>query len=125
MTYSRFVIAGAIIGAVALAGCSIQGSTSVECTGDPLLVVNPSSAILATGDTLTLQALLQTPSCDLIYVTADSMRWKSANPAVVAVDSLTGVVTAKANGTTMVTGTKLGTAITGSTTLQVLGGQTP
>jgi uncharacterized protein YjdB len=64
------------------------------CGNDP--GVTPSSSILSVGDTIRLRA---SPLFDCAGTGPHVARWHSSSAAVAIVDSVTGLVTARASGT--------------------------
>ena len=70
-------------------------------TGVAVVTVTPAAAALCIGDTLTFGARLLDASGD--PVTSSSVRWSSSAPALVAVDSESGLVHALAFGAAQIT----------------------
>ncbi|MDE3216991.1 MAG: Ig-like domain-containing protein [Gemmatimonadota bacterium] len=83
------------------------------------VIVLPSAALLSVGDTLRLSAILGA-HCPGGPTTAQ-WRFKSADAAIAAVDSLTGLVTAVDTGTTFVTAAAtFDSTVIGASTIRVL-----
>ena len=93
-----------------LLGACESGPVNVDRCFIRLAVIEPDPAVLRTGESVVLQATLAASrECLPPDATPASLRWSAANPAIAAVDSLTGQVTALQQGATEVL---LGTART-------------
>ena len=82
----------------AVIGCNSDGVR--ECTST-IANIKPDSAVIATGDTVTLSLLSVTGSCLPSDTKPPYLRWRLndfSDTAVVRVDSLTGLVTGVAPG---------------------------
>ncbi len=76
------------------------------------VTVSPSSAVLIAGDRLTLSSSLTNQG---------GVRWSSSNPAVASVDSMSGVVLAKSQGTaTIIATSAVDPAVKGGALITVL-----
>ena len=84
-------------------GCDAVERTSPLCLQEGLSVL-PSSATLRPEERFTFQVGGRLPlaRCDGSVVPAPSWRWTSSRPLVATIDSLTGVVTARDTGQTLV-----------------------
>jgi plastocyanin len=97
----------AIAAAAANAGCATTDTTlhnPDECN-IRIVSVTPAVATLSIGDTVTLHAsyVAGISAACIPDVPATSLRWGSTDPATVAIDSLTGTVTAHRAGSASVT----------------------
>jgi uncharacterized protein YjdB len=108
---------------IALGACSastVAPAQDTDCANmvSPAIVL-PSTATLSVGDTMRLTAILAA-HCPGGPTTAQ-WRWESGNSALASVDSLTGLVTARAAGTTTVVATAtFDSTIAGAATVRVL-----
>ncbi|MGA9836155.1 MAG: Ig-like domain-containing protein [Gemmatimonadaceae bacterium] len=117
MRMSRLIAGLVFAGA---AGCGAKTTTAAnmaENCGNSLqtAIVSPLSVTLNVGDTLRFSASM--PGC----TPAPQFRWSSSSPAVVSVDSLTGLATAHAVGTVAVTAVPtFDRTIVGASTVRVV-----
>lgn len=118
MTVRGVIVALACAGVVA---CRAKASTAppvVVCAGGLGASVSPVTATMTVGDTLRLSASIA--GC-IAGSVPNQWHWRSGDVAVASVDSLDGLVTARAAGTDVVTGVFVSDpTITVGATLRVL-----
>lgn len=84
--------------AIVLLGCIGPSEPQENCAA-PALSILPSAPVLAIGDTLTLTASYSPlPGACAPEFPTGTLRWRSTDTLVAAVDSVSGVVTARADG---------------------------
>jgi uncharacterized protein YjdB len=95
MKLRRWIARLMLAGVAACAGKATTAANGAEDCGNSLqtAIVSPASATLHVGDTLRFSAAM--PAC----TPAPQFRWSSTSPALVSVDSLSGLATARATGT--------------------------
>ena len=92
-----------------------SGSTSVSGVR-----INPSAKTMAPGDTFQLEVIVSPANA-----TDKNVTWTSNNPAVAEVDSATGLVTAKAEGSATITATTQDGGKTATCAIAVTAGTIP
>ena len=86
----------------------------VVTVGTFVVSVTPTSATFAVGATQAFSATVLTPTG---APSATPAKWATANPAIVQVDSVTGVATGRISGTTTITATAFGVAASATVTI--------
>lgn len=81
-----------LLAALGIAGCSSLGDAGAPVA---IEVITPSPALVEIGDTVTLRARVLDQAGDSIAAT---IRWRTPDTAIVAVDSVTGRFTGRAVG---------------------------
>ena len=84
--------------------------------GSYIVSVSPTSATVAVGATRAFAATVLNPGGTPSSTPA---KWATANPAIVQIDSVTGVATGRIAGTSSITATALGVAATAAVTVTV------
>jgi hypothetical protein len=102
MTVSRVAVGLALV----LAGCSAEGTKSVQTVPDcslPTPLMTPPYATLHLGDTLRARAsFVPCPQENGIVV---AFRWRSSDTTIATVDSIAGLVRARKTGTATIIAT--------------------
>ena len=121
MSRATFLGATVVMLAAASIGCNQTPMVSDHCF-IMLVAYSPVDTTLNAGDTLTMHAtLLPSAAACLPGVTSADLRWRAQGASVVAIDSLTGHLTAVGSGTGSV-GVFVGTSSTtiGNATVHVV-----
>ena len=91
------------------------GSVPINVTvGSYIVSVSPTSATIAVAATRAFTATVLNPGG---APSATPARWATSNPAIVKIDSITGVATALLSGATTITATALGVAAAATVTV--------
>lgn len=87
----------------------ITGSVPIQVTvGTFIVSVTPTSATVVVAATRSFSATVRDASGNI--ATGVAAKWATSNPALVTIDSLTGLATAVRSGTTTITATAVGQA---------------
>lgn len=93
----------------------VNGNVPIQIiVGSYVVSVSPTSATIALGATRTFTATVLNPGGAPSAIPA---RWATSNPAIVTVDSISGVATGVLAGSTTITATALGVAAAATVTV--------